>query len=215
MVRRMQKPRIEEPGAQQGVSRQTCSRNRYDAVGMGNWAPSNGDSGMGKKANRTLRSRRWVGQFRTTLKWVGQKRRKLFFVLDERGTTRTCSKCSYVHQDGIPPDVRQWDCPECGVIHDRDKNAAQNGLKNLLSHLEREKLFRSPAMPCSGHAVIQRCNWTSSPGAKRFGRGTGVAVQRDRQETARPNKIKGSPRMGSPGHRARMPVSIPPRHDQV
>ncbi|HEU4784604.1 MAG TPA: zinc ribbon domain-containing protein, partial [Ktedonobacterales bacterium] len=28
--------------------------------------------------------------------------------------------------DSLPLDTRHWTCPECGWVHDRDVNAAQN-----------------------------------------------------------------------------------------
>jgi len=50
-------------------------------------------------------------------------------------SSKTCSDCGYILQD-LPLSVREWICPNCGKIHDRDFNAAKNikteGL-NLLS----------------------------------------------------------------------------------
>lgn len=44
-------------------------------------------------------------------------------------SSKTCSDCGTVA--GIMPlDIREWACPDCGSIHDRDINAAIN-LKNL------------------------------------------------------------------------------------
>ncbi|MCX5441441.1 RNA-guided endonuclease TnpB family protein [Streptomyces sp. NBC_00063] len=40
-------------------------------------------------------------------------------------TTRTCSACG--HLDGPKPlSVREWTCPACDTLHDRDINAAKN-----------------------------------------------------------------------------------------
>jgi putative transposase len=40
-------------------------------------------------------------------------------------TSQTCSACR--HRDGPkPPNIRAWVCPACGVVHDRDINAARN-----------------------------------------------------------------------------------------
>jgi putative transposase len=40
-------------------------------------------------------------------------------------TSQTCSACR--HRDGPkPPNIRAWVCPACGVVHDRDANAARN-----------------------------------------------------------------------------------------
>jgi putative transposase len=44
-------------------------------------------------------------------------------------SSKTCSGCGHV-LDVLPLSVREWTCPACGVIHDRDLNAAVN-LKNL------------------------------------------------------------------------------------
>jgi putative transposase len=40
-------------------------------------------------------------------------------------TSQTCSACGY--RDGPKPlGIRVWACPACGVVHDRDTNAARN-----------------------------------------------------------------------------------------
>ncbi|MCX4671800.1 transposase [Streptomyces sp. NBC_01381] len=40
-------------------------------------------------------------------------------------TSQVCSACG--HRDGSKPlDVREWTCPACGTVHDRDVNAARN-----------------------------------------------------------------------------------------
>lgn len=47
-------------------------------------------------------------------------------------SSKTCSNCKYV-LDSLPLDRREWVCPECGVVHDRDTNAARNILAEGLS----------------------------------------------------------------------------------
>ncbi|HEU4854819.1 MAG TPA: RNA-guided endonuclease TnpB family protein, partial [Nitrosospira sp.] len=42
-------------------------------------------------------------------------------------SSRRCSDCGYT-MPKMPLNVRQWTCPECEVIHDRDINAARNVL---------------------------------------------------------------------------------------
>jgi len=43
-------------------------------------------------------------------------------------SSRTCAACEFV-VDQLPLSIREWACPECGTIHDRDVNAAVNILK--------------------------------------------------------------------------------------
>jgi len=40
-------------------------------------------------------------------------------------TSKTCSECGH-KMETMPLSVREWVCPECGCIHDRDVNAAIN-----------------------------------------------------------------------------------------
>ena len=60
-----------------------------------------------------------------------------YMEVDEKFTTQTCSQCG-----ALPPErpqgitglgIRAWECSSCGVIHDRDVNAARNILALALS----------------------------------------------------------------------------------
>ena len=53
-------------------------------------------------------------------------------------SSKTCSVCWH-RLDALSLSVRSWDCPSCGVRHDRDVNAARNILaegKRILSNTE-------------------------------------------------------------------------------
>lgn len=54
-------------------------------------------------------------------------------------SSKTCNKCGYVYK-GLRLNEREWVCPECGEIHDRDINASIN----ILHEGERIIGFRSP-----------------------------------------------------------------------
>jgi putative transposase len=40
-------------------------------------------------------------------------------------SSKRCSACGFKLKK-LPLSVREWTCPDCGTIHDRDKNAASN-----------------------------------------------------------------------------------------
>ncbi len=42
-------------------------------------------------------------------------------------SSKRCCDCGHI-LDSLTLDVRSWTCPECGVVHDRDINAAKNVL---------------------------------------------------------------------------------------
>ena len=47
-------------------------------------------------------------------------------------SSKLCSDCGYKMKD-MPLKVRNWTCPQCGSVHDRDVNAAINLMKLAVS----------------------------------------------------------------------------------
>jgi len=56
-------------------------------------------------------------------------------------SSKTCSACQHT-LDELRLDERQWKCPKCGTLHDRDVNAARNllaeGLRQLAGRDDRD-----------------------------------------------------------------------------
>ena len=74
---------------------------------------------------RSISDARWgelVRQLEYKCQWYGRELVKIdrFFPSSKR-----CGNCSFVI-DKLPLNIREWFCPECGTIHDRDINAAKN-----------------------------------------------------------------------------------------
>jgi len=78
-----------------------------------------------------------VRQLEYKAEWYG---RSLVKINKWYPSSKHCFDCGHV-LDSLTLDVRQWTCPECGVQHDRDLNAARNVLAAGL------------AVPACGEAV--------------------------------------------------------------
>lgn len=75
------------------------------------------------------------GNFSTMLKYKAEQLGKIYHEVNRFfPSSKTCNCCGH-KIDKLSLDIRQWTCPNCGVVHDRDINAAKNiineGLRNL------------------------------------------------------------------------------------
>jgi putative transposase len=76
--------------------------------------------------------------FRNLLRYKVSRHGGVFLEVDEKFTTQTCSACGNTASPSRPKGIaglgiREWECSACGVLHDRDVNAARNILALALS----------------------------------------------------------------------------------
>jgi putative transposase len=66
------------------------------------------------------------GEFLSILEWVAKKKGKLVGFIDQWfPSSKTCSHCGHV-LDSLELSTREWRCPSCSSLNDRDENAATN-----------------------------------------------------------------------------------------
>ncbi|EDZ66461.1 transposase, IS605 family [Nitrosococcus oceani AFC27] len=74
-----------------------------------------GDVGMHELKRQLAYKAQWYGRaFRQVDRWAP--------------TSKACSECAAV-QETMPLNIREWTCPDCKSVHDRDINAARNILR--------------------------------------------------------------------------------------
>jgi len=80
---------------------------------------------LNRKLSRAISDEGW-GQFRWMLSYKSLLYGTKIVVADRWfPSSKTCSDCCHVVEK-LPLGIREWACPVCGVVHDRDVNAAKN-----------------------------------------------------------------------------------------
>ena len=78
------------------------------------------------KFGKSVTDNGW-GIFTTYLKYKLKDMGKQLVKVDKWfASSQTCSCCGYKNTETKNLSIRAWDCPNCGIHHDRDKNAAIN-----------------------------------------------------------------------------------------
>jgi len=66
------------------------------------------------------------GEFLQILQWVAKKKHKRVVFIDQwYPSSKTCSNCGHV-LESLALSIRQWRCPSCHELKERDENAARN-----------------------------------------------------------------------------------------
>ena len=95
-----------------------------------------------RKLSRVIHDAGW-GKFLMVLAYKCERHGKNMIKIDRFApSSKCCHKCGY-HNKVLPLSVREWICPSCLTIHDRDINAAKNirliGLADSPGHGDRVK----------------------------------------------------------------------------
>ena len=67
------------------------------------------------------------GEFNRQLKYKCEWQHKPLVKVDRfYPSSQLCSVCGYKNEKVKDLAIRVWRCPNCGALHDRDRNAAEN-----------------------------------------------------------------------------------------
>ncbi|MFX0184518.1 MAG: RNA-guided endonuclease InsQ/TnpB family protein [Candidatus Hodarchaeota archaeon] len=86
-----------------------------------------------KSVNRGVHNTGHLGRFIELLTYKVKKIGKRATLIDEQGTTKTCSVCGHI-KERMSLSERIYQCEMCGIVRDRDQNSAINIMKRFLSH---------------------------------------------------------------------------------
>ena len=82
------------------------------------------------RAQRFLAS---LSEFRDAIKHAAVRKGVEVIDVEPAYTSKTCSACNVINK--ALKSEKEWTCPACGVVHDRDENAANNLQKMGQKHL--------------------------------------------------------------------------------
>jgi putative transposase len=85
-----------------------------------------------KSLNRGVHNTGHLSRFVELLTYKAKLQGKRVIAIDERNTSKTCAVCGH-QKGGIPLSERLYQCEVCGIVRDRDQNAAINIMKRYLS----------------------------------------------------------------------------------
>ena len=95
---------------------------------------------------------KFVNMLEYKAEWYG---RKIIKIDRFYPSTQLCSDCGYKNESikGLKGlKVREWTCPECGEVHDRDLNAARNILKEGMRVLNLRNVGDSKFTACHSNS---------------------------------------------------------------
>ncbi len=101
---------------------------RFDLIGVEALGVQRMTSGGGRYKsglNRSLSDAGW-GLFVTALEWQAKKAGHEVVRRHARNTTQNCSDCGTKAKSPLGLKQRTFECSECGLVLDRDRNAARN-----------------------------------------------------------------------------------------
>ena len=82
-----------------------------------------------RELHKSIKSLSWYS-FLSMIKYKAEWYGKTFAQVDKfYPSSQLCYDCGYQNKAVKDLSVRGWDCPECGVYHHRDRNAANNILR--------------------------------------------------------------------------------------